>query len=120
MRSYLGVDLGTSKCSAHGGIAWDDNTMPLIFSIPLGDGNNYPMPSVAAFWNGVYHVGYDALKDEIPRSSVIYSSKRLLGRRPFCIDDYPEILYGLYNLQPASTRYQYVVSDGTDDARCRH
>ena len=42
-----------------------------------------------------------------------YSSKRLLGRRPFCIDDYPEISYGLYKLQPASTGYQYVVSDST-------
>lgn len=113
MRVYLGIDLGTSKCSAHGCIVWDDNTKSMIFSIPLGDGNGDPMPSVAAFWNGEYHVGYNALNEEIPRSSVIYSSKRLLGRRPFCIDDYPEISYGLYKLQPASTGYQYVVSDST-------
>ena len=114
MRLYLGIDFGTTTCSANGYVAMDDSQDSQFFSIPLGEDKGDVMPSVAAFWNGEYHVGYDALKNEIPRSSVIFSSKRLLGRRPFCIDDYPEVKYQLYNMQPVLSGYQYVVNDNTN------
>ena len=109
MRFYLGIDFGTSTCSAYGFIV-DDSNKNSCFTISLSNGNSDTMPSVAAFWNGKWHVGYDALKAEIPRSCVIYSSKRLLGRRILCNSDYPELKYHMYNLSYAGNGYQYVVS----------